>query len=161
MLVPHFLSEDQKQTRVDVCYGNFRQVRRSPKFRLYSPVERDQRRHWLRTDEQGPSTVAPELRERKAMLIMAMDITGVAFWHLCEEEQAVSGQVYREFLAVNMPVWMAAKGVRKPMLLHDNARPHKAVMVREYLEETNISIWCYLAYSPDTHACDFDVPSIP
>ena len=168
-LVPHFLNEDQKQTRVDVCYGNLRQVRRNPKLldrtvaidetwvRLYSPAERDQRRYWLRPDEQGPSTVAPELRERKAMLIMAMDITGVAFWHLCDEGQTVTGQVYRDFLAEHIPVWMAEKGVRKPMLLHDNARPHKAVMVREYLEENNIGTWCHPAYSPDAHTCDFEV----
>jgi histone-lysine N-methyltransferase SETMAR len=166
--VPHNLTEEQRQARVDICHNNLLRYRRHPKLldrtlaideswvRLYSPPDRDQQRFWLKPGEASPEIVAPELRERKAMLILAMDKNGVAFWHLCPEGQTVTAEVYRDFLSGHMEQWMAEKSIRKPILLHDNARPHKAVLVRDYLASQNIETWCHPPYSPDVHPCDFD-----
>jgi hypothetical protein len=146
-LVPHLLSEDQREARVNVCYSNLVRYRRRRKLLdrtlaidetwvlLYQPPNKDQQRFWLEKGAEAPRIVAQELRTKKAMLIFALDFEGVAFWHLCEEGQTVNSELYREVLAAKVPDWMERKGITKPILLHDNARPHKSAIVREFLVE--------------------------
>ena len=47
------------------------------------------------------------------------------------------------------------KTVRHLMLQHDNAAPHKANIVKEYLSENKVKILSHPSYSPDLAPCDF------
>ena len=65
---------------------------------MSSTATRDQAKSWLLQGEKWPAFIQPELRERKCMLIMAMDRTSIAFWELLDEKKAVTAEVYRDFL---------------------------------------------------------------
>jgi hypothetical protein len=123
---------------------------------LYSPPPHDKQRFWLKASEPAPEVPASELRERKRMLILAMDIKGIAFWHLCEEGETVTSETYRNFLETYIPNWMRGKKFKGPILLHDNARPHKSRLISDYLEENSIETWGHPAYSPDVMPPDFN-----
>ena len=43
---------------------------------------------------------------------MDMDKNGIAFWHLCEEKQTVTSEVYKTFLETYIPIWMTGKEIQ-------------------------------------------------
>ena len=123
---------------------------------LYAPPPKDKRRFWLRPGEKAPGVAAPGLRERKRMLIMAIDFEGIAFWHLCGEKETVTSEVYKIFLETYIPNWTTSKRIKSSMLLQYNARPHKSRLISDYLKENKIETWVHPTYSPDIHPCDFN-----
>ena len=86
---------------------------------------------------------------------MAMDINGIAFWHLCEENETVTSELYRSFLETYIPVWMDGNRFKGPVILHDNATPHKSRIVTEFMLGNNFDTWSHPSFSPDIHPCDF------
>jgi histone-lysine N-methyltransferase SETMAR len=46
-------------------------------------------------------------------------------------------------------------GVKRILLHHDNARPHKALLTSEYLDQMGIEVMPHPPYSPDIAPCDF------
>ena len=46
-------------------------------------------------------------------------------------------------------------GVKDVLLHHDNASPHKAKIVKDYLEEQELQVLPHPPYSPDLAPCDF------
>lgn len=89
------------------------------------------------------------------MLIMAMDFNGIAFYELLPPGSTVDGEVYKSFLERKITEWLSGKDSRHLWLLHDNARPHKARVVKEFLIEKQISTWDHPPYSPDISPLDF------
>ncbi len=54
-----------------------------------------------------------------------MDTAGVAFWDMIVENVTVTAEGYTNFLDEYVSDWCYQRGVEDPILLHDNARPHK------------------------------------
>jgi transposase len=52
--------------------------------------------------------------------------------------------------------WCYQRSVEYPILLYNNARPHKSRIVREFLEEKNSTLLPHPSYSPDMRPCDFN-----
>lgn len=166
--IPHELTEDQKIFRVNASRDNVLRFRRHPKLLdrtlaideswipMSSTATRDQAKSWMLPGEKRPTFVRPELRERKRMLIMAMDRTGIAFWELLDEKKTVTAEVYCDFLERHVKNWMTRSNVKKAIVCHDNARPHVARMVREWMEENQVDTWLHPPYSPDLHPCDYN-----
>jgi hypothetical protein len=50
----------------------------------------------------------------------------------------------------------SGKNFRYPILLHDNARPHKARIVKDFLKSHRLEVWDHPPYSPDLNPCDFN-----
>ena len=46
-------------------------------------------------------------------------------------------------------------GVKDVLLHHDNASPHTAKIVKDYLEEQGLQVFPHPPYSPDIAPCDF------
>ena len=167
-LVPHELTEEQKETRIDLCRDNLLRHRRHGNLlkktlaideswvSLYRPAHKNKSAQWLAKGEVGTTQPRGGLWERKRMLIMAMDIDGIAFWHLCEEKQTVTSQVYKKFFEDYVPKWMEGKRFKGPVILHDNARPHKTKLITEFLANNHYNVWSHPPYSPDCHPCDFN-----
>ncbi len=97
-----------------------------------------------------------ELHERKLLIVVGMDIRGVVFWELLPENQTINAERYRDFLDRRISDWAMANHVAEPIILHDNARPHKAQIVRELLESKNWTLLPHPAYSPDMNPSDFN-----
>jgi len=90
------------------------------------------------------------------MIIVGMDIAGVAFWNMMDENVTVTAEGYKNFLDEYVSDWCYQRGVEDPILLHDNARPHKSRIVGEFLEEKNSTLLPHPSYSPDMRPCDFN-----
>ena len=74
-----------------------------------------------------------ELHERKLIFVVEMNIRGVASWELLPEKKSMNAESYRDLLDRRISDWAIAL----PVILHDNARPHNARIVRELLEFKN------------------------
>jgi hypothetical protein len=110
---------------------------------------KDDIRVWLNKDEEPPHAVKENKPSRKRMLILAMDFNGIAFWKICPEGESVNGEKYKNFLEEFVPNWLSGKSFKRPILLQDNAKPHKSKVVKEYLKKNQIRTWNHPAYSPD------------
>ena len=97
----------------------------------------------------------PELYERKLLIVVKMDFRGVAFWELLPEKKTMNAESYRDLLDRRISDLAMANHVVAPIILHDNARPHKARIVREFLESKNWTLLPHPAYSPDMNLPDF------
>lgn len=166
--VPHDLTEDQKDHRVLASQANLDKYSKQKSLlkrtlaidetwvSLYMSPQKDQSRVWMSKGEEPPQVVTQNVHGRKRMLILAMDYNGIAFWELCQEKESVNAVRYRSFLSENIPIWLQDKRFKYPIIIHDNARPHKAVLIREYLKENNIRLWNHPPYSPDISPPDFN-----
>ena len=84
--------------------------------------------------EEPDRVVSANIHGTKRMLIMSMDYNGIPFYKLRPERTTVSSAVYKEFLEKNLDNWLGARSSKFMWLLHDNARPHKAAIITEYLK---------------------------
>ena len=123
---------------------------------MYTPLPKDKYKFWLKLGESLPTIPLQEMQKKKRLLVMAMDINGIAFWDMCEEKTTMNAERYKNFLEKHIPVWMAKTGINEPIIAHDNAKPHIAKLITSYLEQNNISTWIQAPYSPDTQPCDFN-----
>ena len=81
-----------------------------------------------------------ELHERKILLIVGMNVRTVAFWKTYDVKE-----VYKSFLEDYIPNWASQHRVLHLAILHDDARPHKAMIIRELIDN---NCWVNLAYLP-------------
>ncbi|XP_015511809.2 histone-lysine N-methyltransferase SETMAR-like [Neodiprion lecontei] len=112
---------------------------------FFTLLQRHQARSWV-----GPGTSAEpipraELHERKVLPIVGMDVHGVAFWKTYEENITMTAERYKSFLEEYIPKWAIHRNIRAPVQLHDNARPHKAYVVQELIEDRS---WIELPHPP-------------
>lgn len=166
--VPHVLTENQKYQRWHDAYDNKCKCI-NPSWYLrriiaideswvpsYTPLPRHRRRSWIRKGEPVEKVPKQELHERKVMLVAGMDYDGVAFWDVLEQGQTMAGPRYKAFLEQHVTQWQARKHIQHPLLLHDNCRPHKAIVVRKFLKEHRWSLLLHPPYSPDMNPLDYN-----
>ena len=165
--VPHQLDENQKEMRVHICELNLFRLSNSRGMlkriiaidESWAPVyilpPRHQCRHWVSAGQQPAATPMPELHEQKALLIVGMDFDGVAFWSLFDEGVTMTSDRYSTFLDENVTKWQLDKK-SYPIILHDNARPHKAQIIKDLLKSKSWSALPHPPYSPDLNPCDYN-----
>ena len=122
--------------------------------------DRSQARQWCQPGEDPQRVLQEDFRGEKRLLIMAMDFNGIAFWELLPPGTTCTGVIYKDFLANNFETWLSGRRRGKIVLLHDNARPHKANVVKQFLAENNIQLWKHPAYSSDISPLDYGCFSI-
>ena len=67
-----------------------------------------------------------------------MHVRGIAFWKTHEENITTHREWYKQFLEQYVKRWARQHRISRPMLLYDNARPHKAEIVREFIEKRTL-----------------------
>ena len=166
--VPHELTYNQRQNRILACQANLQEYRKHKTklvrtlvldetwVSLYMQPQKDQMKFWLEPNEVGPSAVLESNTINKRMLLMAMYFNGIAWYHLCEEKETITGDKYRAILSKEIPKWLRGKTFKCPILLHDNAKPHKAKVVQSFFRARRITEWKHPPYSPDLNTCDYD-----
>ena len=94
-------------------------------------------------------------------MIFAYDKDGIVATNRVPVGRSVNAQYYKDFLRQNLRPkirklrpGMLERGV---LILHDNARPHIADVVSDYLDKTDWETLPYPAYSPDMSPPDFDL----
>lgn len=166
--VPHFLTDEQREHRVLACRNNLQLLSQQNSLlnrtlaidetwvSLYMQPQRDQLRSWRNKNEEPPEFVLQSNYERKRILILAMDFQGVAYWKLCAPKETVTSEVYKNFLIELLDEWLPKKKFKVPIILHDNARPHKSNLIKQHFIDENIRVWTHPPYSPDISPPDFN-----
>lgn len=166
--VPHFLTQEQREHRILACKYNLEQLSKQKSLinrtlaidetwlTLYMQPQRDQARSWRIKDENPQQIVLQSNYQRKRMLILAMDYNGVAYWKLCAPKETVTSEVYISFLSELLLEWLPDKKFKYPIILQDNARPHKSNVVMDFFDDNKIRTWYHPPYSPDISPPDFN-----
>ena len=169
--IPHQLATAQKAKRVSFCQKNLAKFNES-KWRLCDIFTGDESWIYLRQVgrkqsnlswvgvEESPRTVVRRGQfEPKCMLTVMFKSTGPLLIHCLDKGETISAQSYIEYCL--KPVVSAIEkqrptsGTKNMKILHDNAKPHVAKVVQEYLNNEGIAIIDHPPYSPDLAPCDF------
>jgi len=118
------------------------------------------RKSWGKPGHASTSTAKPNIHEKKLMLCIWWDQLGVVYYELLNPSETITGNLYRTQL---MRLSRALKEKRpqyysrhdKIILLHDNARPHVAVPVKNYLKTLDWEVLPHPPYSPDIAPSDY------
>lgn len=159
--VPYDLSETQKQTRVSGC----KEIRcvtmsRNIRKRLFVTDEKwiyarhlpslSSTRTWVDFGGDRPTVARRMMRDKKFLWLMAANFHGDAYFEILNPGETVNAERYLEFLSRLFTHFH----ITRPILMHDNARPHVARTVQNWLEEKNINLLRQPPYSPDLNLMD-------
>ena len=169
--VPRDLTPHQKQERVRICRANLAKFQ-SDSWRACNIITGDETwiycRHIGRKDAnaqwigqgQKPKTVVRRGQyEPKMLFSIFFKSNGWLWMHAADSGQTIDGNYYidncLEPTIKELKKQRPISGVKGIKLLHDNAKPHVAVEVKNFLKEEGISVMPHPPYSPDLSPCDF------
>lgn len=115
---------------------------------------------YVKKGEAGPSTPKPNIHGAKVMLCIWWDQLGVIHYELLPSGQTINAQLYRQQLIRLKQKIQAERptyATRHESIIfhHDNARPHIAAPVKNYLENNGWEILPHPPYSPDLAPSDY------
>jgi histone-lysine N-methyltransferase SETMAR len=160
-MVPHILSDDQKQRRLDVCSDLSRQLAKGKNFLdgvisgdeswcfQYDPETKRQSMQWKTSVSQA---------QVKTMLICFFDHKGIFHFEFLEQGRTVNQHCYLEILArlCEAVRWRRPELWPDAWILHHVSAPaHDALALQEFLDKKTILKLDHPPYSPDLPPCDF------
>lgn len=164
--VPHRLTEAHKLQRIEEAGTILAMLNRRIAHRL---VVTDEKWIYLRdcvptskqhfyVDGAGdrPQVVKRSTMDKKVMVIMASNFHGNAYFELLREG-TMDGERYKLFLNSMLTHYASLQTPIQPenvLLMHDNARPHVARLVNDWLDTKNVIRVKQPPYSPDFNLMD-------
>jgi [histone H3]-lysine36 N-dimethyltransferase SETMAR len=169
--VPHELTPEQRQKRIDICQENLRKFE-SGEWRLcdvvtgdetwiyYRNIESKQKsRAWVGQDEAPPTVVKRQQFDKKSMFVVFFMTTGPLLIHQVPTGTTIDALYYRNECLTRLIEKLHKKRptstTHAVKLHHDNARPHVKDIVIDYLHDQKIKLIHHPPYSPDIAPCDF------
>jgi [histone H3]-lysine36 N-dimethyltransferase SETMAR len=159
--IPHQLTRDQFERRVDACLEllssrrNFEWLNNlitgDEKWVLY--VNHTCKRQWLSPGDSGIPTPNKELHPKKIMLSVWWGPKGIVHWELLPNGRTVTAEVYCQQL--DRVAASLKKKQDRVYFLHDNARPHVALATKKKIMELNWTVLPHPPYSPDLAPTDY------
>lgn len=118
------------------------------------------KKQWVDPDQEPLPTPKREIHGKKVMLCVWWDQKGIIYYELLQPKQTITADLYSQQLirlshALETKRPHRAKGERKVILLHDNARPHVAKTTRNTIENLGWEVLSHPAYSPDLAPSDY------
>lgn len=169
--VPHNLTDEQKQRRVEACEDFVQNCRDNANFLncivtgdeswvfQYDPETKRQSMQWAGKTSPRPKKFRLQKSRIKTMLIVFFDTQGIIHKEFVPEGQSVNGAYYLE---VMKRLLKRISRVRPQFrekgswfLLHDNAPAHSSLIVRSFLMKHAIVEINHPPYSPDLAPADF------
>lgn len=166
--VPHELSEINIIQRLNTCVSLV--AKHKKKDFLWKVVTGDEKwihfnnstnkKQWLSPGQPTIPTPKPDIHGKKVMLSVWWDMKGIIHYELLEPKQTVNAQLYSQQL-IRLDQKIREKrpgqghGNKKIILLHDNARPHVALVTKETIVELGWEVLAHPAYSPDLAPSDY------
>lgn len=166
--VPHELTERQQENRKITCESLLqRQERKGFLHRIVTGDEKwmyyenpKRRKAWVKPGEPGPSQAKRNIHCDKVMLCIWWDMKGVVYYELLKPSETITGDVYRRQLMrlkraieEKRPEWVNRHN--KLIFQHDNAKPHTANVVKNYLQGQDWEVLSHPPYSPDIAPSDY------
>ena len=171
--VPHMLSESEKHQRVNIArkllkrYGEDGDemlqviVIDETWIRSFEPKLKRQSSEWQTKNSARPVKFSRSQNCAKMLMIFAYDFRGVLMAHRVPTGQTMNKEYYKMYIRIILCPGIRRKRQemtdRTPLLLHDNASPHKANIVKELLELYQWEVLDHPPYSPDLSPFDFDL----
>ena len=90
-----------------------------------------------------------EINEWKSIMILALWKKQVLAYEILPKGMTVDHNVYLRFLERRVLPEVEKKKFGRPIILHDNAKPHKHRLVREFLQAKRWEELDHPPYSPD------------
>jgi histone-lysine N-methyltransferase SETMAR len=169
--VPHKLTQQQRQKRVDICIENLQKFENGT-WRLCDIVtgdeswfyhrkikSREASKAWLSKGQHPPTEVRRQQFEAKTMFVIFFMTTGPLLIHQLPPGTSINALYYREECLKGLVRKLRKKrplstthGIK---LHHDNARPHINDIVFDYLQQEKINLMPHPPYSPDLAPSDF------
>ncbi len=169
--VPFQISEEQKAKRISSCKEVLAKFNEG-KWRLCDIITGDEswiyyRRighkqsnaSWVGEGEPPRTVVIRNRYEPKSMITVFFKSTGPVLVDCMDAGKTIDAKYYiknclKPALA-NVKQQRIRSGLANMKILHDNAKPHVAKTVKNYLESEGIIIIDHPPYSPDLAPCDF------
>lgn len=169
--VPHLLTDENRQKRVEICVENLTYFRDGP-GRLSDILTTDEvwiyhrqlgskasNSCWIGPGESPNTVVKRGAYERKSMFSLFFRTSGIVHVHAVNRGRTIDHQYYIENCL--SPALAAVRrerpstGTKNLKLLQDNARPHIHSNVDNFLEDQGVKKIRHPPYSPDLAPCDF------
>ena len=169
--IPYMLTAAQKAKRLAFCQHNLAKFNES-KWRLCDVFTGDEswiylrqvgrkqsNSTWVGVGEPPKTVVRRGQFEPKCMVTVMFKSTGPLLIHCLNKGETITAKTYIEDCL--KPVVRAIEkqrpmsGTKNMKILHDNAKPHVAKDVQDYLKNESIAIIDHPPYSPDLAPCDF------
>jgi len=166
--VPHELTPEQAQSRVDVCSQLltfpfderfFKRVVTCDEKWIYMRNP-DTRSQWLLPGQTAEPVAKRGRFEPKVLLCVWWNYQGVIHYELIPGGRTINSDLYSEQLQKVCQVvrerYPALVNRRRLLLQHDNARPHTSRTTRRAIQELGcIQVLPHPAYSPDLAPSDY------
>ena len=159
--VPHELSDEQKQRRVDMATALLERNNETPFLEnivtgdeKWVPFKNpDHHNQWLSPGQASTSTPKKDFRQEKRLLCVFWDRRHVIHWELLKKGQTVDAELYCDQLSRLHRKMRNRQG--SIVLLHDNAKPHTARLTTNKMAEFGWEVLEHPPYSPDLAPSDF------
>ncbi|CAF4222144.1 unnamed protein product [Rotaria sp. Silwood2] len=167
--VPHKLTDDQKQLRIQFCHHSLKRFEEGQSrcvfdiitgdeswFYHYDPELKEQSKVWMATTDPRPTKIHRTRSAGKRMVASFFMKSG-----LIKSVQLETGATVNASWYVNTCLPQVFKAVSerretRGLIFHDdNARPHRAWITNEFLLENHVEQYPNPPYSPDLSPCDF------
>lgn len=118
------------------------------------------KKSYVKPGQPAKSTPKPNIHDAKVMLCIWWDQKGVLYYELLKSGQTITGDLYRRQLirlkrAINEKRPEYSTRHEAIIFHHDNARPHVARPVKNYLENSGWEVLAHPPYSPDLAPSDY------
>ena len=164
--VPHCLTSPQKAARLEMAKENLRIYERCDPRRLLEIVTGDETwiqfkpsirkqdgRVWLKKGEVPPAVCVSDFRAPKVLYCIFFDGLGPVAQIPVPKGQTLTGQFYADVVLPEVEKsylkHRPKTGTRGLKILHDNARPHKTLAVRQKIKDMGMHEVLHPPYSPD------------
>jgi transposase len=91
------------------------------------------------------------------MLIVALHQNRILEYQILPKNTNVDHNIYLHFLTNKLLPAVKQKKIRSPLILHDNARPHKHRDIESFFNRHRWTTLKHPPYSPDLNPCDYDL----
>jgi histone-lysine N-methyltransferase SETMAR len=113
---------------------------------------------WLQADEEVPERERHTIQSEKVMLTIVWNPTGFHLIDFLSRRAKFNGTHSVSNIPSLLAIWretQMGKADRKLIVHSDNARPHTAKKVLDFLEQNGMERAPHPPYSPDLAPCDF------
>ena len=104
----------------------------------------------------SPTRPRPAREEFKVMMILALHGNRVLCYSIMPRGMNIDHNAYLNFFQNILLPAIKRERIRRPLILHDNARPHVHSEVRAFMSRHRWEQLEHPPYSPDLNPCDFD-----
>ncbi|KAI6648146.1 Transposase [Oopsacas minuta] len=170
--IPHCLTFPQKAARLQMAKENLEIYEGSDPRRLLEivtgdetwiqfkpPIRKQDGRVWLKKGKVPPAVYVSDFRAPKVLYCIFFDGLGPVAQIPVPKGETLTGQFYADVVLPEVEKHYLKRrpktGTRGLKILHDNARPHKSLAVRQKIKDMGMHEVPHPPYSPDIAPCDF------